>query len=101
MMPNRLVFSTEGNTELQEVLAKLTPGDEIELNVTCTLDEATPKQASLSVKDVEVCDSSDPSEPSESPSEEGESLGEDKSAGAGENPAAMFLSSKPSPGSKT
>lgn len=54
MNANKLVISLEGDDELKEYLAKKSPGDTCEFEVTASMDEMTPTQAVFSVKSAEA-----------------------------------------------
>ena len=57
MNPNKLSLSLTGNDELRQGMAEIAPGDEVELEITATLDESTGEQASFSVVEANIIES--------------------------------------------
>lgn len=86
MSPNKMVISLEGNDELKEYLSKKSPGDTCEFEVTASMDEMTPDQATFSIKSADAY-----AEDEESPMSEEEQMGEDEAAAPEKGPAAVMI----------
>jgi len=82
MNPNKLSLSLTGNDELRQGMAEIAPGDEVELEITATLDESTGEQASFSVVEANIIES----EPMEG---EGETEEMEEEPGMGEGAPMM------------
>jgi hypothetical protein len=86
MSPNKMVISLEGNDELKEYLSKKSPGDTCEFEVTASMDEMTPDQATFSVKSAEAY-----SDEEEAPMTEEAYTGEGEAAVPEKGPAAVMI----------
>lgn len=86
MSPNKMVISLEGNDELKDYLSKKSPGDTCEFEVTASMDEMTPEQATFSIKSAEAY-----AEEEMSPMGEEESMGESEAAAPEKGPAAVMI----------
>jgi hypothetical protein len=71
-MKNKLIISLKDNPELQEYFAKKGVGRECTLEVTASVDDMTPDQATLSVSEVEAYEESEPEVASEPASKDGD-----------------------------
>lgn len=103
MTPNKLVLSLAGNDALREKLSSVSPGDEVEMEVTVKLDEVTSEQASFSVSEANIMeeseseDSAEGGEASEMPMEGGdmgEAMGESEAPSKKKDAALLLMIGK-------
>ena len=69
-MTDKVVLDLTDNDELTEYINSKSPGDECEMEIVATMDEATEEQAVFSIKDVSVEHPGDYEEEEEEESDE-------------------------------